>query len=452
MYKLFLTWRYLTRRPLSLVAVAALSLSVAVLVVAPSIMNGFQTEFHARVRGTLSDLMLYSKKPFGLPEDEGIEQALAEVPHVRAVAPYMVNPALDKHFDKIDYCFIRGVVPEKEEKVSKFRDYFVSPREAFKEVLNYERADAKQQAAIDDLAAQYPDEVDFEQLYQRLAEGHESNPELPTVAVGIYYLINYDLMIGDTVRLTTANDNREVVEDQDFVIVGAFRTGFSENDRRHLVMLLDTMQEFLETGDRVTGFSMAMDDYAFADVAREEMRSMVKKGTLRLPDASYYLETWEEQNKTLLQAVAMERLLIRLITFLIVVAATASIFLVLFMAVHTKVRELGVLRAVGATSTGVLRLFVGQGLVIALVGMFAGLLLGIAFTTYINEIADLIHLYTGWHPFPPEVYYLDRIPSRIDPWENVVNFVVTLALGSVAALVPGLLAALRPPIKAIRHD
>jgi len=118
-YELFLTWRYLTRRPLSLVAVICLGISVAVLVVAPSIMNGFQTEFHKRIRGTLSDLTFASARPFGLPEDAELEAALGELPHVEAVAPYLENPALDKHLRKIDYCFLRGVEPRKEARASR---------------------------------------------------------------------------------------------------------------------------------------------------------------------------------------------------------------------------------------------------------------------------------------------------------------------------------------------
>jgi len=107
---------------------------------------------------------------------------------------------------------------------------------------------------------------------------------------------------------------------------------------------------------------------------------------------------------------------------------------------------------VGGTRAGVLSLFVGQGLAIALIGMAVGLGLGILSSLYINEAADKIYQLTGWHPFPPDVYYLERIPTRIDAMENVVNLGVTLALGSVMAIIPGVLAALKPPLKSIRYE
>ncbi len=453
MYKLFLTWRYMTRRPLSLVAVACLTFSVFVLVVAPSVMNGFQTEFHKRVRGTLSDLAIWSAKPFGLEHDPRTEAELAQLPHVTAVAPYMDNPALDKHLNKIDYCFLRGVVPEQEEKVSRFREYFVSPREIYlKTDPMYESADPELKADLELFADQLPDTVDHDLLYRRLRDGHEDHPGLPACAVGIYYLRAWNLKLGQKITLTTASDEGTIAEDQEFVIVGAFRTGFSENDRRHVILHLETMQRFVKVEGRVSGYSLAMTDYRLADETAAALKLKIKQGTIDLPLLGYFIKTWEQRNMTLLKAVAMEKLLIRMMTFLIVIAASATIFLVLFMAVHTKVRELGILRAVGGTPQGVLSLFVGQGMLIAILGMVLGLGLGVVFSSYINEIADVVHTVTGWHPFPPEVYYLEEIPTRIDAMENAVNFGITLFLGSIAALIPGLLAALKPPLRAIRYE
>ena len=122
------------------------------------------------------------------------------------------------------------------------------------------------------------------------------------------------------------------------------------------------------------------------------------------------------------------------------------------MTVHTKVREIGILRAIGGTRSGVMSLFVGQGFFIALLAMGFGLVIGWNFALNINEIAAFIHSSTGWHPFPPEIYHLDRIPVKLDLEDNLVNFAITLLLGGAAAVVPGALAALKPPLRAIRYE
>lgn len=456
MYKLFLALRYLTRRPLSLVAIFALSFSVWALVIAPSVMNGFQSEFHKRVRGTLSDVSFYGGRPFDITPEPKLEAGLAALPGVTAVAPYIENPALDRHLRRIDYCFVRGVDPAREAQVSSFADYLLSEREIFLAMNDYDRRAPEQKADLDKLADMYdlPREPDKEGLYRRLAEGDPEDPDTPTCLVGIYYMIAWNLQVGDPIKLTTARETGEVNQDRTFKVIGAFRTGFSENDRRQVITSIPAMQRFVGVEDKISGYSLRVADYTRAKETREELEKALDKGALgeEITKKPLIAQTWDERNRTLLQAVAMEKLLIRIITFIIVVVAAASIFLVLFMAVHTKVRELGILRAVGGTRAGVMSLFVGQGLAIAITGMVVGLGIGILTSLYINEAADFIYRHTGWHPFPPDVYYLDRIPTRIDAQENVVNFAVVLALGSVAAIVPGVLAALRPPLKSIRYE
>ncbi len=456
-YTFFLAGRYLTRRLLSLVAVLALGAAVWALVLMPSVMSGFQEEFHRRLRGTLSDLTLWSARPFALPDDPAIERYLEGLPNVVASAPYLENPVLNKRVDKIDYAFLKGVIPEKEAEVSVFRSYFLSPREAFLQMQDFDLRGEEEQADLQMIADTLPAEADAEAIFEHLMKGHPDEPDLPTVAVGIYFAKSYQggLMLGDTIRLTTASEEGEVAQDKRFKVVGLFRTGHHDTDRRVLYTSLPALQEFIKVPGKVTGYSLKLADHKLAPLTKEALKQDIRQAAVKpipLPALEgYYIKTWEERNQNLLRAVQMEKLLIRLITMMIVVAASASIFLVLFMSVHTKVRELGILRAIGATRSGVLGLFVGQGVLIALLAMAVGIGAGILTGAYINEIADTIHRTTGWHPFPPDIYYIDEIPVKFVPQEMAVNFLATLALGSVAAFVPGLMAALRPPLKSLRY-
>ena len=453
MYKLFLTVRYLTRRLLSLVSIFALMFATAFVVVAPSVMSGFQDEFHKRMRGALSDVTVWSSKPFSMSDDPSTVTYLANLPNVAAVAPYVENPALDKHVNKIDYCFLRGIDPVKEAEVSKFKDYFLSARETHLKLERPETKSAEEAAVIRELAGTLDGTVDVEQIYKELNEGHADEPELPTIAVGVYYLKRWDLQVGETVRLTTASDEGEVNEDKKFRIVAAFSTGKHEFDRRLVVMSLKSIQTLIGISGKVTGYSMRLTEYEKAKDTKAQLRSDILNGSSPLPRVGgYYLKTWEERNENLLNAVKMEKLLIRLMTIATVLAASISIFLVLFMTVHGKTRELGILRAVGATRLGVFSLFVGQGLLLALVSMLLGLGAGILFGSYINEIADFQQRFTGWHPFPPEVYYLDKIPMKFVQFDILVNFGITLILAAGAAFFPALIAALRPPLRSIRYE
>ncbi len=579
MYKLFLTIRYVFK-PLSLVTIVALAFSHIIYPAAPSVMNGFQEDFHARIRGTMSDMSLRSDRPLDVPYLETIEKSLESVPGVKAVAPFIEHPALDRHVNKIDYCLIHGIEPRREEKVSEFRQFILPLRDWVLAREDWDIATPQKKKIIEGYARIYPGSVeqsklelaqaqqalaaakarsagaeeiksgeaaveqaqralDFaehqvDKIYDWLENGYpdpnDPKKRIPAVLAGLFFMKIYDLDIESVVKLTTAaGEGTEVQQDKQFVIVGAFRAGSHDTDRRTLYMSLKTAQSFIGT-QRISGYAIKLDDFNEARVVRRKALEAVealrgKTGHLAQPLAAggtevdlgsfapecdpkktgataiefrstggellealpiqavagnvavlssaatmdhtvaetvrvrldynprhLWVKTWEEQNENLLKAVGMERLLIKLITGMIVVAASASIFLVLFMSVQNKVRELGILRAVGGSNLGALQIFLGQGMLLGIIGMLLGSALGLLGAHYINELANFIHMLTGWHPFPPEVYYLEKIPSKIYWSELATNAVITLILGFGAATLPAIIAAFRPPIRAIRHD
>jgi ABC-type lipoprotein release transport system permease subunit len=511
-YKLFLTIRYLIK-PLSLVTILALGPSVAILVFAPAIMNGFQAEFHARVRGSQSDMTLYSGQPLDIDRKKHTETVLAHIEGVEAVAPYIEHPCIDRHLQKVDYCFMRAIDPRLEEKVSEFRSYILSERELYLATNEYDddtpemkartkrlsleapgtvkESKAELQEAEDALARSAPDspqhpllvgvrddakkrldrsEAHIDQIYRALEDGVEDpdhpGQRLPAVLPGVFYLQAWRLDEGSVVKLTTAAvEGGDVKQDHRFVVVGAFRSGTSLVDRRNLYVGLNAAQDFIgaknpRTGcPTITGYSLKLKNYEDVALVRRNLGAALeeltdRKDTDGFPFLPLHLRarTWEEQNENLLKAVGMEKLLIRLITGAIVLAASASIFFVLFMSVQNKVRELGILRAVGGTQWGSLQIFLGQGLLLSTAGLTFGFGLGLLIARYLNEIATEIHRYTGWHPFPPDVYYLEKIPAKVIWPEIIQDGLVTLLFGFIAALIPAVIAAFRPPIKAIRHE
>lgn len=476
-YVRFLTWRYLTRRFMSYLTVAAIGFGVAVLVVVPSVMNGFSVEFRKKVRGTLSDLMVYGARPFSFPaedcyleiKDEAeklrtqqsvldqIYREMRAVPGIAEVSPYVENPALYKHRSRIDYCFVRGVDPVLEAKVSKFEDYLLSPREAVKTLMKdtYDASDAETRAGMDEYLESLSDKVPTEKIYKAMKEGRRSTEGevLPGVLVGIYFMRAYDLALGDVVELTTASDSKEVSENARFVVVGTFQSGFYEQDRRKLYVSLSAAQDFTKIGRRVSGISVKCSEGQTADALRGKLgdyvRQLVENGKFPYRAAA---RTWEEKDQNLLRAVAMEKLLIRIITSLIVISILGSIFVVLLMSVREKARDLGILKALGGSTAGVLKIYLAQGVVMAFLGALAGLVFGVLVADYLNEIADFIHRTTGWHPFPPDVYYLDRIPVRIEPAEVFQHVGLTIMIALILAAGPGLWAANLNPIEAVRYE
>jgi lipoprotein-releasing system permease protein len=137
---------------------------------------------------------------------------------------------------------------------------------------------------------------------------------------------------------------------------------------------------------------------------------------------------------------------------LIVLFAGFMIFLILMLMVIEKTRDLGVLRSLGATPGGVVRLFLRQGMALTFSGVVVGIGAGWLLVDNINPLHDAIERATGWTLFPPEVYYLDRIPTRLRGEDWLLVIVPAIVCGYLGSIVPALWAARRDPIQALHHE
>ena len=128
------------------------------------------------------------------------------------------------------------------------------------------------------------------------------------------------------------------------------------------------------------------------------------------------------------------------------------IFLIFYMIVRDKTRDIGILKSLGASSSGVAGIFLGYGLFLGLVGAGAGLALGLGITWNINRIRVAVEWCTGQRVFDPSIYYFFRIPTIVDPW--TVTWIITGAVGIAvaASVLPALRAARLHPVEALRHD
>ncbi|MFO8007856.1 MAG: FtsX-like permease family protein [Candidatus Brocadiia bacterium] len=158
----------------------------------------------------------------------------------------------------------------------------------------------------------------------------------------------------------------------------------------------------------------------------------------------FSVTTWEEERKTFLEAVQMERFLQALIMSLILVLAEFFVFVILTTMVYEKRRDIGILKATGFTSGQVGRAFVVVGLAIGLAGAVLGVAGGVLLADNINAVRGFVHHVTGWDPFPPDVYYFTEIPSYVG-W-------VTPAITAGGAVLCSLLFSLIPALRAARMD
>ena len=166
----------------------------------------------------------------------------------------------------------------------------------------------------------------------------------------------------------------------------------------------------------------------------------------------YRIQTWKEMQGPLLSAVQMETTILNILLFLIIAVAGFGILATFFMIVVEKTRDIGVLKSLGAPRNGVMSIFLSYGVSLGLVGSSVGMILGLLFVIYINQIADGLEWITGTEVFDPTVYYFDKIPTIIHPL--TIGWIVAGAvlIAVLASVLPALRAARLHPVEALRYE
>ncbi len=249
-----------------------------------------------------------------------------------------------------------------------------------------------------------------------------------------------------------ASDNAKVVN-QKFTVVDMYESGMSEYDSTFAFCRLDQLQDFRgmidpETGVRsVTTIQLKLVEGADLNAVRDALRK-------RFPAElyAYNIQTWRDMQGPLLAAVRLETTILNILLFLIIAVAGFGILATFFMIVVEKTRDIGTLKALGASGQGVMSIFLSYGLLLGFVGSGAGLIGGLLFVRHINEVASLIERLTGQEVFDPTVYYFTEIPTIIHPFTLVWVMAGAVGIAIIASVLPAIRAARMHPVKALRFE
>jgi lipoprotein-releasing system permease protein len=221
-----------------------------------------------------------------------------------------------------------------------------------------------------------------------------------------------------------------------FEVTGYFETGMFEYDNAYTVLPRRVAQQFAGLDTAVTGLELRLRDPEHA-----EQFGLRLEEELGYP---YRALDWQTQNGSLFSALKLEKLAMGLILLLIVIVAAFNIVSTLTMVVTDKTREIGILRAMGLPAGGIRQIFVLQGAVIGVVGTLLGTGLGLL-------VGRVVHS-SGLIRLDPSVYFVDRLPVRMNPVDVVVVVAASLIVAVLATVYPARQAAALDPVEAIRHE
>ena len=404
-FSLFLALKYLKPKKsyfsiVTVISLLGVLLGVAVLVIVLSVMNGFDDMWREKILDFDAHLTITGMGP--IDDADAIMRRVETVRDVRGVAPIIQGPVVVRRQRDVFTPVLRGIDPARETRVSRIPAGIISGR--------FDVSESKCVLGRD--------------LARRLG-----------ISVGDTLLVNSPahFMSGDEIHLP-----------EELTVSGIFDVGMWEYDSAYVLCNLDKAQELFDMGRSVHAVKvMVRDPYRALEVARAIAP--------RLP-AGYQVRTWMELNRQLFGALRVEKnMMFFLLIFIAVVAAFGITNTLITVTVH-KTREIGLLKAIGFSSGGVMRIFLWQGWIAGMLGTSAGVLCGWLALRYRNDLmrwlSDTFHM----ELFPKELYHLSEIPSRTSFSDVAVVALSVVVICTLAGLITAYRAARLDPVQALRHE
>ena len=223
-----------------------------------------------------------------------------------------------------------------------------------------------------------------------------------------------------------------------------FQVGMSQYDQTYIYMPLSQAQLFFGREDSADAIEVRVEDPDHA----ARMKGPISKAA----GPAALVSDWTQRDASFWGALKVERSVMRLILMLLVAIAAMNIISGLVMLVKNKGRDIAILRTMGAGQGSILRIFFMAGASIGALGTVAGLAVGVVFCTYIDPIQSAVEYVTGQAVFSSDVYYLSRVPAKVDWLEVLVIASWALGMSFLATLPPAWRASRLDPVEALRYE
>lgn len=411
-YWLFIGLRYLRAKRrqmfisiITIFAMLGVMVGVAALIIVLSVMVGVEEDLQVKILGANSHLTVLSYR--GQMENySDLLTRLRQMPGVTGASPYLESQVMLISGQRVVGVVIRGIDPDSADSVTTITGSIQSGH--------------------------------LRNLKEPVAE--EGMEPLPGLAIGRDLANSLGVVYGDEVSAVSPMGGLGPLgispAVKRFRVAAIYQFGFYEVDSAFAFAGLSEIQRFLHTGEKVSGIEVKLQDLYQAEVIGQQIQN-----EFGFP---IWVRTWMDAHRPLFAALKMERVAFSVILALIVLVAALNIVSMLVMVVMEKYQDIAILKSMGATDRGIMRIFITQGMVIGIVGTILGVALGL-FICWLQIEYKIVHL-------DPSVYQFAVMPMRVEAWLVVAVAVFAVLISFAATLYPSWQAARMEPAESLRYE
>ncbi|MBX9795634.1 lipoprotein-releasing ABC transporter permease subunit [Sphingomonas sp.] len=387
------------------ISLAAVMLGVAALVIVMSVMNGFRAELFDKIVGVNGHALIQGYNG-QLPDWRALMAEAQRTPGVTSATPLIEQPLMSSASGRVEAVLVRGL----------------------------RQADLRGNPTI----------------RQGVLSGslESITPGSNRIAIGSRLAEALGAQVGTSIALISPQGQvtpfGTVPRIVSYTVGAVFEVGVYDYDKAFVLMPLEDAQTLLMMGDTVGVIELETTNPDRVDSILAPLAG--KLGSRAV------LRDWRQLNAQLFQALEVERVAMFTVLSIIIIVAVFNILSSLIMLVRAKTRDIAILRTMGATRGGLMRVFMTVGTTIGALGMVAGLALGFVFLFFRQDVVNFIQLVTGQNLWDPQIRFLTELPSKPNPVEVVAIAVMALLFSFLATLYPAFKAANTDPVQVLRYE
>jgi lipoprotein-releasing system permease protein len=385
----------------TILSIGAVALSVLVLIVVIAVMTGFSTMLREKIMTMAPHLVVHTEST--LQDSDTLTSLILKNQEVLSASPYIQGFAGLEYEDRFYGIAIRS---------------FVAPH-------------------------------DFQVLGLRDAlKTGKAIPGSSEIIIGTELAQSLGVGLGGklTVLGPAGLEDKEgnFPDEIEFTIVGIYESGLHEYDQTQTFVSLSDAKQLYGFIDAVHGIGVA--------VKNPESAFLVKKSLQMALPVGLSVRTWLENNKVFFSALRTEKNVMFILLMLTILIASLNIVSTLVMLVMEKVKDIGILKAIGFSQFSILRIFLFQGILIGAAGTLLGTLAGIVFVQNIDTLEQGLARWTGFEVFPSDVYYFDHIPTELHSETLLLIMTLSFLLALFASVYPAFRASRFSAMEALRYE